>query len=104
MEPDIISLQEVDPFYFEILPKELGFRDFQGHFQAHTPGSHGLATFYNTKKFKLGKMMTYGFNEILGSMYNLSQFKNSNRHNQRIAQFTMLIVLETGKSLAIGMF
>ena len=102
MEPDLITLQEVDEYYFPILVEQLGRRSFKGHFKLHRPGTNGLATFYNTKRFKLEKEMSYGFNEILGKMYNLSQFKNS-RHNQRIVQFTMLTSLKTGKPLVVGM-
>ena len=47
--------------------------------------------------------MSYGFNEILSKMYNLSQFKNSNFDTEKIAQFTMLTSLETGKPLVVGM-
>ena len=103
MEPDLITLQEVDEYYFPILVEQLGRRDFKGHFQTHRPGTNGLATFYNTKRFQLEKAISYGFNEILGKMYNLSQFKNSNFYNQRIVQFTMLTSLETGKPLVVGM-
>ena len=93
----------MDEYYFPILVEQLGRRNFKGHFKSHHLRLNGLATFYNTKKFKLEKAMSYGFNEILSKMYNLSQFKNSNFYNQRIVQFTMLTSLKTGKPLVVGM-
>ena len=99
-----MSLQEVDEFYFPILVEELRGLDLDGVFQKHREHStQGLATFYNTKKFKMEKTVSYRFNEILAKLIDLDKFRNSNKHNQRIVQLTMLRELETGKHLAVGL-
>ena len=99
-----MSLQEVEEFYFLLLVEELHGLDLDGVFQKHHEyTTQGLATFYNTKKFKMEKTVSYRFNEILAKLIDLDKFRNSNKHNQRIVQLTMLRELETGKHLAVGL-
>lgn len=106
LDADILCLQEVDSFYFPYLVNELGNRGYQGIFKDHNEGmqSHGLAMFYKTKKFTMKESNTYGFNDMLGKMCDLNQFKDSNQHNQRFAQYTTLEERQTGKQMAIGLF
>lgn len=105
LDADIICLQEVDPFYFPHLVKELSVLGYQGIFKRHREdlGSDGLATFYKSKVFKMKESRTYGFNELFGKISDLSQYKTSNRHNQRSAQYTMLQEAESGKQIAVGL-
>ncbi len=102
LDGDIVCLQEVDPFYFPYLMEELDRLGYDGLFKQHDT-EHGLATFYKTAKFEAKSSHVYGFTELLGEMNDAeNQLKESNRHNQRYAQYTTLKELQTGKDVVIG--
>ncbi|CAB4040281.1 Hypothetical predicted protein, partial [Paramuricea clavata] len=101
LKPDIINMQEVDTPYFSVLEEELGQSGFEGSHEPHFKGKNGLATFYNTKKFRLEKIVTYNFNELLSRLFDLSQFDKNNKFNQRVVIFSHLIEVKTGKSLVV---
>ena len=97
-----MCLQEVDPFYFPFLLDELDRLGYHGVYKEHD-STHGLATFYNRVKFEMTSSETHGFTELLGELNDSdSQFKESNRHNQRYAQYTTLKDLQTGMEVIIG--
>jgi hypothetical protein len=81
--------------------EELGGRGYHGVYKAHISENHGLATFYKTARFHMKSSEAYGFTELLGEL-NDAEFKESNKHNQRYAQYTTLTELQTGKELVIG--
>lgn len=98
---DVICLQEVDPFYFPHLVKELGTHGYQGMFQSHTSRGDGVATFFRKDKLQLTEYGVFGFNELLGQVIELDKFENENKHNQRLAQYTTLKDRKTGKEVVI---
>jgi hypothetical protein len=103
LKPGIINMQEVDTPYFSVLEEELGQSGFKGSHEPHFKGKNGLATFYNTKRFRLEKIVTYNFNELLSNLFDLSQFDKNNKFNQRVVIFSHLTEVKNGKSLVVGM-
>ena len=87
--------------YFAVLEEELDQSGFEGVHEVHYH-QHGLATFYNTKRFKMEKSVVFRFNELLEKIFDLNQFKNKNQHNQRAVTFSHLTEIKTGKSLVLG--
>ena len=102
MNADVVCLQEVDPFYFPHLVKELSAWGYEGMFEPHLSRADGLATFYKTDKFQLKNYEVFGFNEMLGEVVDLEKFEDKNKHNQRLAQYTRLQDLKSEKELVIG--
>ena len=102
MDADVFCLQEVDPFYFPHLLKELECRGYAGMFQAHASRQDGVATFYKTSKFQLKNYEVFGFNEMLSEVINLDKLENRNEHNQRQGQYTHLQDVKSQKELFIG--
>lgn len=103
LDADVFCLQEVDPFYFPHLLKELAICGYDGMFQEHTSRSDGVAMFFKKDKFYLKNYEVFGFNEILGEVVELDKFKNRNAHNQRLAQYVLLQDVKSEKEVAIGM-
>ncbi len=96
-------MQEVETPYFAILEEELGQSGFKGIHKLHYESiRNGLATFYNTKRFKMEKSVTYNFNELLAKLFVLSQFEHENKYSQRVVIFSHLTEIKTGKSIVIG--
>ncbi|XP_028407906.1 glucose-repressible alcohol dehydrogenase transcriptional effector-like [Dendronephthya gigantea] len=101
LDADVVCLQEVDPFYFPHLLEDLTVHGYEGMFQPHTTGGDGVATFFKTNKFQLKNYEVFGFNEILGEVVALDNFDHRNEHNQRLAQYTVLQDLNSGKEVVI---
>ena len=98
-------MQEVETPYFAILEEELGQSGFKGIHKLHYESiRNGLATFYNTKRFKMEKSVTYNFNELLAKLFVLSQFEHENKYSQRVVIFSHLTEVKTGKSIVIGTY
>ena len=95
-------MQEVESAYFSVLKEELGEWGFDGVHVLHYEGQNGLATFYNTKRFKIKESVPFNFNELLEKLFKLSQFPENNKYNQRVVVFSHLVDIKTGKSLVIG--
>ena len=96
-------MQEVEEPYFAVLEEELDQLGFEGIHEAHYENINGLATFYNTKRFRMEKSAIYHFNELLAKLFVLEKFKEKNKFNERIVIFSHLIEIKTGKSLVVGM-
>ena len=96
-------MQEVEGPYFAVLEEELGELGFKGIHKSHYRGLNGLATFYNTRRFKIEKSTIHHFNDLLAKLFDLKQFEKSNRYNERIVIFSHLVEIRTGKSLVVGM-
>ena len=95
-------MQEVETSYFAVLEEDLGESGFQGIHEPHYQGQNGLATFYNTQRFKMQKSVSHNFNELLSKLYDLDQFDQRNKFNQRVVIFSHLIEVKTGKPIVIG--
>ena len=102
MDADIINLQEVESPYFAVLEEELGELGFKGIHKPHYGELNGLATFYNTRRFKMEKSIIHHFNDLLAKLFDLKQFEKRNKYNERIVIFSHLVERRTGKSLVLG--
>ncbi|XP_028408033.1 glucose-repressible alcohol dehydrogenase transcriptional effector-like isoform X1 [Dendronephthya gigantea] len=101
LDGDIVCLQEVDAPYFPFLLEELGSDGYEGIYKQHDT-THGLATFYKRTRFEMKSSNVYGFTELLGDLGDVeNQLKESNKHNQRYAQYTTLQDLQSGKEVVI---
>ena len=95
-------MQEVETAYFTVLEEDLGQSGFKGIQKPHYEGQNGLATFYNTQRFKMQKSVSYNFNELLSKLFDLGQFEKENKYNERVVLFSHLVDIKTGKSIVIG--
>lgn len=82
--------------------KELKPLGYHGVYKQHDR-EHGLATFYKQAKFEMTSSEAYCFTELLGELSDSEkQFQESNRDNERHAQYTTLKDLQTAQEVVIG--